>query len=120
MGDASVTWKIVIITGIITIIGQISDFIMGLWGARKFGATWKGAIGALFGALIAFFIPPPLFWLIVGPVAGAIAGELLAGRTFKEGGQAGLGAVIGGIAAFALKFGLSICVVILFFLKLLL
>ena len=118
MGDDSVAWKIVIITGAITLIGQLADLVMGVWGARKFGASWKGALGAFLGAFIGLFLPPPLFWLIVGPVIGAIIGELLAGRTFKAGSKAGLGTVIGGIIAFALKFGLSISVVVLFYLDL--
>lgn len=119
MGDASVSWKIVLLTGLLMLVGQIADFVMGVWGARKFGATWKGALGAFIGAIVGFFIPPPLFWLIVGPIIGAIIGELLAGRTFKEGGKAGVGTVVGGIVAFALKFGLSVCVVSIFFFALL-
>ena len=116
--EDSVTWKIVAITGVIMLIGQIADFVMGIWGARKFGATWKGALGAFLGAFVGFFIPPPLFWLIVGPVIGAIIGELAAGRSFRDGGKAGVGTVIGGIVAFALKFGLSVCVIALFYLDL--
>lgn len=118
MGNDSVAWKIIIITGVITLIGQLADFVLGVWGARKFGASWKGAVGALLGAFIGFFLPPPLFWLIAGPVIGAIIGELFAGRTFKAGSQAGIGTVVGGIVAFALKFGLSVCVVTIFFLAL--
>jgi len=118
MGDASVTWKIVILTGVITLIGQIADFVMAVWGARKFGASWKGALGAFIGAFIGFFLPPPLLWLIVGPVIGAIIGELCAGRTFKAGSKAGVGTIIGGLVAFALKFGLSVCVVAVFYLDL--
>lgn len=114
--DASVTWKIVVLTGIITSFGLIADFILGIWGARKFGASWRGAVGAVLGALLGLMLPPPLFWLIVGPVAGAIIGELLAGRSFRDGGKAGIGTVIGGILAFALKFGLSVCVIGIFFL----
>jgi uncharacterized protein YqgC (DUF456 family) len=110
-----VTWNIVILTGILTLFGQIVDFLMGIWGARKFGASWKGAIGAFVGAFIGFFVPPPLFWLIVGPIAGAVVGELAAGRTFRDGGKAGVGTVVGGIIAFALKFGISMCVIALFF-----
>jgi uncharacterized protein YqgC (DUF456 family) len=112
--EDSVTWTIVILTGGIMLIGQIADFVMGVWGARKFGASWKGAVGAFVGAFVGFFIPPPLFWLIVGPVAGAIIGELAAGRSFRDGGKAGVGTVVGGIVAFALKFGLSVCVIALF------
>jgi uncharacterized protein YqgC (DUF456 family) len=116
--DDSVSWKIVVFTGLLTLIGLLGDLILGLWGARKFGASWKGAAGALGGAFVGFFLPPPLFWLVVGPILGAILGELAAGRTFREGGRAGLGAVIGGIVAFALKFGISVCVIALFLLDL--
>ena len=120
MGDASVAWKIVLTTGIITLIGQLADLVLGVWGARRFGASWQGAVSALLGAFIGLFLPPPLLWLIVGPVIGAIIGELLAGRSFKAGSKAGIGTVIGGIVAFALKFGLSVCVVAIFFLALVL
>jgi len=116
--DHSVTWKIVIIAGVLTLLGQVADFVMGVWGARKFGASWKGAVGAFVGAFVGFFIPPPLFWLIVGPILGAVIGELAAGRTFRDGGKAGVGTVVGGILAFALKFGISVCVIALFFLDL--
>jgi uncharacterized protein YqgC (DUF456 family) len=120
MGEASVTWNIVILTGLITLGGQLADFAMGVWGARKFGASWKGVVGALLGALIGLLLPPQLFWLIVGPVVGAIIGELIAGRSLKCGSKAGFGTVLGGIVAFALKFGLSLCVIGTFFIALIL
>ncbi|HKK18575.1 MAG TPA: DUF456 domain-containing protein [Opitutales bacterium] len=118
LGDASVSWKIVLITGVLTLIGQAGDLVLGIWGARKFGASWKGAIGALLGAFIGFFIPPPLFWLVVGPILGAVIGEVYAGRTWQDGSRAGIGTIVGGAVAFAMKFGLSICVVALFYLDL--
>jgi uncharacterized protein YqgC (DUF456 family) len=113
--EASVSWQIVIITGVLTLLGLLADFVMGVWGARRFGASWKGAVGAFVGAFVGFFIPPPLFWLIVGPIVGAIIGELAAGRSFRDGGKAGIGTVVGGIVAFALKFGISVCVIAIFF-----
>jgi uncharacterized protein YqgC (DUF456 family) len=116
--EDSVTWKIVIIAGVLMLIGQVAEFVLSAWGARKFGASWKGAVGALIGAFIGFFIPPPLFWLILGPILGAVVGELAAGRSFQAGGKAGIGTVIGSILAFALNFGISVCVIALFFLDL--
>ena len=118
LGDASVSWQIVLITGVLTLIGQTGDLVLGIWGARKFGASWKGAVGALLGACIGFFVPPPLFWLIVGPIIGAVVGEVYAGRTWQDGSRAGLGTIIGGAVAFAVKFGLSVCVVGIFLLGL--
>jgi uncharacterized protein YqgC (DUF456 family) len=118
IADGSVTWLVVVITGVLMGIGQLADIYMGIWGARKFGASWKGAVGAFLGALIGFFIPPAIFWLIVGPIVGAIVGELVAGRSFGAGSKAGIGTVVGGILAFALKFGISLSVIFLFFLDL--
>lgn len=118
LGDASVSWKIVFITGAITLVAQLLDVVMGVWGARRFGASWKGALGAFIGAFVGLFLPPPLFWLIVGPIIGAVLGELSAGRSWGEGGKAGLGTIIGGLLAFGMKLGLSVCVVLLFFLSL--
>lgn len=118
LAEASISWKVVAITGVLMGIGQVADFFMGVWGARRFGASWKGAVGAFGGAFIGFFIPPPLFWLIVGPILGAIVGEFAAGRSLGAGGKAGIGTVIGGLLAFALKFGISVCVISLFFLDL--
>ncbi len=115
MGDASISWKFVVITGILTIFIQIVDFFLGILGARYFGATWKGMLGAFLGALIGFFVPPPLFWLIVGPIIGAILGELASGRGFALSGKAGIGTIVGGLAGFALKFGLSVCVAVSFY-----
>jgi uncharacterized protein len=119
LGEDSVSWMIVLLTGLLTLIGQLADLVLGLWGARRFGASWKGALGALIGACVGFFLPPPLLWLIVGPVIGAVAGELVAGRSLRDGGKAGIGTIVGGILAFALKFGISVCVIAVFAITLL-
>jgi uncharacterized protein YqgC (DUF456 family) len=115
MGDLSVSWKLVIITGILTLLVQVVDFFLGILGARYFGATWKGMVGAFLGALVGFFVPPPLFWLIFGPIIGAILGEFMAGRGLVQGSKAGIGTVVGGIAGFALKMGLSVCIAVSFY-----
>ena len=59
--EDSVTWKIVIIAGLLMLMGQIADFVLSAWGARKFGASWNGTMGAFLGAFIGFFMPPPPF-----------------------------------------------------------
>lgn len=90
-------------------------FFDGHLGCAKIRGELEGRGRRLCGRICRFFCAPPLFWLIVGPIAGAVVGELAAGRTFREGGKAGVGAVVGGIIAFALKFGISMCVIALFF-----
>lgn len=95
--------------------GTGGRLLSGILGARYFGATWKGMVGAFLGALVGFFVPPPLFWLIFGPIIGAILGEFMAGRGLVQGSKAGIGTVVGGIAGFALKMGLSVCIAVSFY-----
>jgi len=118
MSDASVSTQAILITAAITLFSLVADLLFGYWGARKFGASWKGAVGALIGACVGLFLPPPLLWLIVGPIIGAVVGELVAGRTWKEGSRAGFGTILGSIVAFAVKFGLSLCVIAIFYIDL--
>ncbi|MGA2053565.1 MAG: DUF456 domain-containing protein, partial [Opitutales bacterium] len=62
LGDAGVPWSFVFISGALVLLVYLFDLFSGVWGARKFGATWRGAVGAILGGIIGFFIPPPLLW----------------------------------------------------------
>lgn len=113
-------WTFVIVTGLLTLFAQLVDLFCSYYGARRFGATWYGGVGALLGAVIGplllSVIPGygTILGLIIGPVIGAVAGELLAGRSLKEGGRAGLGSVLGGVLAFAIKLFLSFVMIVWF------
>lgn len=114
-GGVSATF--VVITALLVVLAQILDFIASYYGARKFGASWRGGVGALLGAIlgptILTLIPGigTVVGLIIGPILGAFLGELSAGRSIKEGGRAGLGTVVGGLVAFAMKFGIALAMV---------
>lgn len=86
------------------------DFISSWWGAKKYGATWRGGLGAFVGAIIGPIIFSPvggipglLLGFIIGPIAGAVAGELLGGNTLKQSSRAGWGTLIGALAATVVK-----------------
>jgi len=91
----------------LTLLTLLLDFILSVMGARRYGATWKGSVGALIGGIVGIFIPPPLFWIFFGPVVGAILGEILGGRTFRDAGRAGWGTFLGAMIALATK--LAVC-----------
>jgi uncharacterized protein YqgC (DUF456 family) len=118
LGDASVSWWLVCMTGLMTLTALFADVLLGLWGAKRFGASKNGLIGAVLGAIIGLFLPPPLVWLILGPLLGAIIGELTAGKNLAAGSKAGLGALVGSLLAFVLKFTVSLSCIGLFFLAL--
>ncbi len=102
LGDESVSWAFVILTAVLAVAAQGIDLACSYWGARRFGASWQGAVGAVIGAVIgiAFFGIPGL---IVGPVAGAVSVELVKDWSWRRAGRAGFGTIVGGIVAFVLK-----------------
>lgn len=102
------TWTFIFINGLLALIAQILDFVMSYYGARKFGATWRGGVGALLGAIIGPFVMTPLLGIILGPVIGAVIGELTARRTMKESGRAGIGTIVGAVIASAMKLAIAV------------
>lgn len=77
------------------------DFAATGYGAKRLGASWRGMLGAVIGGLMG--MPwPPVGW-VLGPLIGAIAGESIGGRPWREAGRAGIGATLGLIAGTAVK-----------------
>ena len=95
-----------IIMGGLTLLITILDYLVPAAGAKKYGATKFGVWGSIFGLLVGFFVFPP-FGLFLGGFAGAVVGELLAGREGREALRAGWGSFIGNLAGMGLKLALS-------------
>jgi uncharacterized protein YqgC (DUF456 family) len=106
----SVTFFIVM--GGLTILVTVLDYLVPAVGAKKYGATKFGIWGSIIGLFVGLFFFPP-FGLFLGGFAGAVVGELLAGREGKEALRAGWGSFIGNLAGMGLKLGL--CGTMLFF-----
>lgn len=103
-GEGSVDNWVLIAMVLITVFALALDYIAGMIGAKKLGATWKGVCGAVVGGIVGLFFNLP--GIILGPIIGAVSFEMIGGRKFKEAGRAGLGAFIGMIAG---AFGKVIC-----------
>ena len=87
-----------ITTAILTVLSLGCQFLVTALGAKKTGATLWGALGAVGGLMVGFFIPIP----VIGPLAGAFGGALLAehlatGKRGEEALKAGAGAVVGAL-----------------------
>ena len=76
-----------------TLLSLVMDYIATFCGAKKLGATWRGAAGAIVGGLIGMFFNLP--GILLGPFIGALTFELLGGRKLKDATKAGAGATIG-------------------------
>ncbi len=83
LGDASVPWTFFWIATALTLFCQVLDPACAYLGAKKFGATWRGALGAVLGGIagVIFF---NLAGLVIGPIVGAI---LFVGVTVSDDGD---------------------------------
>ncbi len=96
------------VLGALTVIALGIDFVAGLLGAKKVGASRHAVIGAALGTLLGLFFGLP--GLLLGPFVGALVGELVAGGTLRKATGVGVGAwigfLVGAIAKLAICFAM--------------
>lgn len=87
------SWQILLIWGIVTIVVSVLDYIVPAWGTKQFGGTKWGVWGSTIGVFAGLFFGAA--GVIIGPLAGAILGELIGGKKVEEALRAGWGSFIG-------------------------
>jgi len=90
---------------LLTLLSVLFDYLASMIGAKKLGATWRGMLGAIVGALVGMFFSLP--GILLGPFIGALLFEFAGGYEFKPAARAGLGATLGLLAGALGK--LAIC-----------
>jgi uncharacterized protein YqgC (DUF456 family) len=93
-----------IILGVLTVIALIVDFVAGVMGAKRVGASRHAVIGAALGTLAGIFLGIP--GLLLGPFVGALLGELVAGGTLRKAAGVGVGAWVGFLVGTVAKLGI--------------
>ena len=78
------------------------DYMVPVWGARKFGAGKAGIYGCIIGLAIGLFVFPP-FGIIFGPFIGAVIGEVITGKEADNAMKAGFGSFVGFMTGVMLK-----------------
>lgn len=92
--------------GVLCVVALLIDFIAGVMGARRVGASSRALWGATIGTFAGLFFGIP--GLLLGPFVGAVAGELTAGSRMDHAARVGvgtwLGLLFGTLAKLALCF----------------
>lgn len=110
--------------GIITVLTALADYFIPVWGTKKFGGSRKGVIGSTIGLIAGIVVLPALgivmgpfglTGIILGPFAGAVAGELIGGRDLNSALYAGLGSFLGFAAGTIMKLTVSFIMAFYFF-----
>jgi uncharacterized protein YqgC (DUF456 family) len=111
--DGPVNTTLFAIASGLTLFAHAFEFAGSYFGAKWFGASWRGGLGAFAGGILGMvtllFLPVPggvflsVAGLFIGPFVGAVVGELLGNREWREAAKSGLGTVLGNFAAMLLK-----------------
>lgn len=85
----------------ITVAVTALDYVIPLFGTRRFGGTKYGMWGCVIGLIAGLWVPP--FGLIVGPFVGAFAGELIGNAGSSNALRAAFGSFVGFLLGTLLK-----------------
>jgi|SRR5690349_8902465 uncharacterized protein YqgC (DUF456 family) len=95
------TTKFLLIWGGITLLITGLDYVIPLYGTKRFGGTRYGMWGCVIGLIAGLWFPP--FGLIFGPFAGAFIGELAGNAEAKHAFRAAVGSFAGFLLGTLLK-----------------
>lgn len=125
--DSPFSLDFLVIMGVIMIIVTLLDYVIPVYGTKKFGGTKRGVWGSTIGLIIGIIIFPifgivigpfGLFGIILGPFLGAYIGEITGGKDSNQAMRAAIGSFIGFLAGTFMKFAYAVIAGIYFFIKL--
>ena len=90
--DKLSTWFFVGQT-VLVALSYLIEFLATAFGVKMFGGSKAAAWGAVLGSLLVFVLGP--IGIIVGPLLGAIVGELIMGEQIKQALHSGFGSFLG-------------------------
>lgn len=107
--------RTLLIYGIAVAIITLLDYYLPIWGTKRFGGTRAGKVGSIIGLVLGMLVPVfgPLT-IIIGPFAGAVIGEILAGQHEQTAWRSGLGSFIGFLGGTLIKFAAAFLIIFKF------
>jgi uncharacterized protein len=91
--------------GSIAVVVTVLDYIVPIWGTKRFGGSKYGARGATVGLIIGLFLGP--MGIILGPLIGAFVGEMIFRDDIAYAIKAGFGSLLGFLTGIGLKLAAS-------------
>ena len=105
-------WWWLLIIGVLGTIGVVVDFVAGMLGAKRVGASARALWGAALGTLVGMFFGIP--GLLFGPFLGALGGELASGTSVLRSAHVGIGTWVGLLVGTLVKLVISFVMIGLF------
>lgn len=101
-----------IVLGILAVVVTIMDYIVPVWGSKRFGGSKYGSRGAAVGLVIGLFLGPT--GIVIGPLVGAFVGEMIFKDDIKYATRAGFGSLLGFLTGIGLKLAASFVITFYF------
>lgn len=99
----------------------VLDYVVPIWGTKKFGGTKAGVRGSTIGLLVSMFVLPLLgitlgpfgiIGMLAGPFVGAYIGETRTGVSSDVALKAAFGSFVGFLAGTLIKLAYTIVVAV--------
>jgi uncharacterized protein YqgC (DUF456 family) len=100
------------ILAVLAVAGWGIEHLAGALGARRAGGSRAAVVGAILGVMAGLPFAP--LGLLIGPIAGAGAGELLSGRDPAGSVRTGVGTAIGVVLGIVAHVAFAVTMVALF------
>jgi uncharacterized protein YqgC (DUF456 family) len=108
------TSRFLIVWAVITIAVTALDYVIPIYGTKKFGGTKYGMWGCVIGLVAGLWLGP--LGIVVGPFLGAFIGELIANSNSDQALKAAVGSFVGFLFGTLLKLVVC-CVMVWFFIE---
>ena len=95
----------VVIAAILAVVAWVTDYLAGLVGAQRVGASREAIVGGAIGTVAGIFFG--LFGLVFFPLIGAAVGEYMAISDLRRAGNVGLATWIGMLVGVVVKLALT-------------
>ena len=95
------SWQFLVIWAVVTIVVQVLDSVVPIWGTKRFGGSKMGVWGSTLGLFVGLFFGP--WGIVLGPFLGAVAFELIDRKNTRLALKAGWGSFVGLMTGTILK-----------------
>ena len=100
-GAPPFTTNFLLIWGSITIVVTVLDYVIPVYGTKKFGGSKYGIWGCTLGLLVGLWLGP--LGIIIGPFVGAFIGEIIASNNSSTALKSAFGSFLGFLVGTLLK-----------------
>ncbi len=111
--------QFLVITGFICVVITVLDYVVPVWGTKKFGGTKAGVRGSTIGLIIGILVLPMLgivlgpfgiLGILGGPFVGAYVGEKMGGTPDNLAWRSAFGSFIGFLAGTLMKIVYTVAI----------